>query len=222
MVLCNNVSPSDAMRNFSVARGHQIERPNYINAIMQHRSVNKELNIQGMSRREHQELNHQPHRSVSRESNRQRTRIRENQELHRRPYRSVNQEHNHQRTIVQVGRTQEPHSSLRRGTHHSMQQQPYNRYTSRGNREDHAPHRSFRQNPCSPRRRVPDHQEDPRRSLRHKQNHSIQQEPLNPDRRTIEQNHPNRSVRRSRWNDSRDNRSRDADWHTWIDTRMQE
>lgn len=42
MVLCNNVSPSDAMRNFSVARGHPIERPNYINAIMQHRS-NQEL-----------------------------------------------------------------------------------------------------------------------------------------------------------------------------------
>lgn len=42
MVLCNNVSPSDAMRNFSVARGHPIERPNYISAIMQHRS-NQEL-----------------------------------------------------------------------------------------------------------------------------------------------------------------------------------
>jgi len=39
MVLCNNVSPSDAMRNFSVARGHQIERPNYINAIINHASV---------------------------------------------------------------------------------------------------------------------------------------------------------------------------------------
>jgi len=42
LVLCNNVSPSDAMRNFSVARGHQIERPNYINAIMQHRSQNRQ------------------------------------------------------------------------------------------------------------------------------------------------------------------------------------
>lgn len=36
LVLCNNVSPAEAMRNFSVARGHSIERPNYINAIMQH------------------------------------------------------------------------------------------------------------------------------------------------------------------------------------------
>lgn len=44
MVLCNNVSPSDAMRNFSVARGHQIERPNYINAIMHHCS-NQELKL---------------------------------------------------------------------------------------------------------------------------------------------------------------------------------
>lgn len=36
MVLCNNVSPSDAIRNFSVARGHQIERINYINSLMTH------------------------------------------------------------------------------------------------------------------------------------------------------------------------------------------
>jgi len=41
MVLCNNVSPSDAMRNFSVARGHPIERPNYINAIIRHASVER-------------------------------------------------------------------------------------------------------------------------------------------------------------------------------------
>jgi hypothetical protein len=38
MVLCNNVSPSDAIRNFGAARGHEIERQNYINDIMAHQS----------------------------------------------------------------------------------------------------------------------------------------------------------------------------------------
>jgi len=38
IVLHNNVSPSDVIRNFEIARGHRMERPNYINAIMGHRA----------------------------------------------------------------------------------------------------------------------------------------------------------------------------------------
>jgi hypothetical protein len=38
MVLCNNVAPSDALRLFADARGHPVERDNYINAVMHHRS----------------------------------------------------------------------------------------------------------------------------------------------------------------------------------------
>lgn len=36
LVLCNNLSPSEALENFADARGHQIERPNYISAITHH------------------------------------------------------------------------------------------------------------------------------------------------------------------------------------------
>lgn len=49
MVLCNNMSPTDAMRNFSVARGHQIERANYISSVMTHNS-NQQLK-QALSQR---------------------------------------------------------------------------------------------------------------------------------------------------------------------------
>lgn len=38
MVLCNNLSPSEAMRNFNDARGHHIERANYISSVMTHSS----------------------------------------------------------------------------------------------------------------------------------------------------------------------------------------
>ena len=36
MVLCNNVAPSDAIQNFEIARGHEMERENYIEGIMKH------------------------------------------------------------------------------------------------------------------------------------------------------------------------------------------
>lgn len=36
MVLCNNLSPTEALKNFSDARGHRIERENYIEGIESH------------------------------------------------------------------------------------------------------------------------------------------------------------------------------------------
>lgn len=36
MVLCNNLSPTEALKNFSDARGHRIERQNYIEGIESH------------------------------------------------------------------------------------------------------------------------------------------------------------------------------------------
>lgn len=38
MVLCNNLSPTEALKNFSDARGHTIERQNYIDGIESHGS----------------------------------------------------------------------------------------------------------------------------------------------------------------------------------------
>lgn len=61
MVLCNNVSPSDAMRNFSVARGHQIERPNYINAIIKHASVEPEPGFVERRERHEPRTNYREH-----------------------------------------------------------------------------------------------------------------------------------------------------------------
>lgn len=36
LVLCNNLSPSEALEKFADARGHEIERPNYVSAVMRH------------------------------------------------------------------------------------------------------------------------------------------------------------------------------------------
>ncbi|CRK97319.1 CLUMA_CG010713, isoform A [Clunio marinus] len=71
MVLCNNVSPSDALKSFCEARGHEIERRNYVNAVNNHES-NVELQriIRDIDLYANEDDERQSNRSRIRERNR--------------------------------------------------------------------------------------------------------------------------------------------------------
>jgi hypothetical protein len=64
MVLCNNLLPSDVLRNFQIARGYPIERGNYISSIIQFRSNNElKQTIRHVGRSRWSDKNDETHRS---------------------------------------------------------------------------------------------------------------------------------------------------------------